>query len=55
MLHANGRMQIDLMFAALFALALFAVLLWLAVDRLLRWALPWQADSFSEPEGDPAR
>ncbi|WP_416897594.1 MAG: ABC transporter permease [Minwuia sp.] len=47
MLHANGRMQIDLMFAALFVLAVFAVLLWLTVDRLLRWALPWQPDTFS--------
>ncbi|WP_417516408.1 ABC transporter permease [Minwuia sp.] len=47
MLHANGRMQIDLMFAALFVLALFAVGLWLIVDRLLRLALPWQPDSFS--------
>lgn len=47
MLHANARMQIDLMFAALFTLALFAVLLWLAVDRALRLALPWQPDSLS--------
>lgn len=52
MLHANARMQIDLMFAALFVLAVFAVLLWLAVDRLLRLALPWQPDSFSSSKGD---
>lgn len=51
MLHANGRMQIDLMFAALLALAIFAVLLWLAIDRMLRWAMPWQPDSFSFEEG----
>ncbi len=44
MLHANARMQIDLMFAALFVLAVFAVLLYFAVDRALRLALPWQAD-----------
>ena len=44
MLHANARMQIDLMFAALFVLAVFAVGLYYAVDRGLRWALPWQAD-----------
>lgn len=52
MLHANGRMQIDLMFAALLALAVFAVLLWFLVDRLLRWALPWQPDTFSFEEKD---
>jgi putative hydroxymethylpyrimidine transport system permease protein len=45
MLHANGRMQIDLMFAALFTLALFAVALYFAVDTTLRRALPWQADT----------
>jgi putative hydroxymethylpyrimidine transport system permease protein len=44
MLHANARLQVDLMFAALFVLAVFAVLLYLTVDRLLRRALPWQAD-----------
>ncbi len=42
MLHANARMQIDMMFAALFVLALFAVGLYLAVDHALRRALPWQ-------------
>lgn len=54
MLHANARMQVDLMFAALFVLAVFAVLLWLAVDRLLRRALPWQSDSFSNGKGESA-
>ena len=44
MLHANARMQVDLMFAALFVLALFAVALYFTVDALLRRALPWQAD-----------
>lgn len=34
MLLANGRAKIDLMFAALFVLAVFTVLLHLAVDRL---------------------
>lgn len=42
MLHANARMQIDLMFAALFTLAILAVALYYAVDRLLRWLMPWQ-------------
>jgi putative hydroxymethylpyrimidine transport system permease protein len=44
MLHANARLQIDLMFAALFVLAVFAVLLYFAVDRALRRALPWQTE-----------
>jgi putative hydroxymethylpyrimidine transport system permease protein len=44
MLHANARMQIDMMFAALFILAVFAVGLYFAVDWSLRRALPWQAD-----------
>ena len=44
MLQANARVQIDLMFAALFVLAVFAVALYLVIDRLLRRALPWQAE-----------
>ena len=47
MLQANGRMQIDLMFAALLVLAVFGVLLWFSLDALLRRLLPWQTDSFS--------
>ena len=45
MLHANGRMQIDLMFAALLTLSLFAVALYFTVDAGLRRALRWQADT----------
>ena len=45
MLHANARMQVDAVFAALFVLAVFAVGLYFAVDWALRRALPWQADS----------
>lgn len=44
MLHANARLQIDVMFAALLVLAVFAVLLYKTVDRLLLLALPWVAD-----------
>jgi putative hydroxymethylpyrimidine transport system permease protein len=44
MLHANARMQIDLMFAALLTLTVFAVALYFSVDALLRRALPWQPD-----------
>lgn len=48
MLHANGRSQTDVMFAALFVLALMALALWFTVDRLLRRAIPWQPDSLLE-------
>ena len=41
MLHANARMQIDLMFAALFTLALFALVLYGVVDRLMRRLVYW--------------
>lgn len=41
MLHANGRLQIDLMFAALLVLAVLAVALYFLVDGCLRWSLPW--------------
>jgi putative hydroxymethylpyrimidine transport system permease protein len=44
MLHSIGRVQIDVMFAALFLLAIFAVGLYAAVDAGLRRALPWQAE-----------
>ncbi len=45
MLHANARMQIDLLFAAVLVLGLFAVALYAAVDALARHALPWQPDT----------
>jgi putative hydroxymethylpyrimidine transport system permease protein len=50
MLHANGRSQTDVMFAALFVLALMALALWFAVDRLLRRAIPWQPDTLLETD-----
>ncbi|MCR9070135.1 MAG: ABC transporter permease [Alphaproteobacteria bacterium] len=42
MLHANARLQIDLMFAALLTLAVMAVALYAAVDTILRRAVAWQ-------------
>tara|TARA_R110002167_G_scaffold144999_3_gene335846 strand:+ start:67 stop:861 length:795 start_codon:yes stop_codon:yes gene_type:complete len=45
MLHANGRMQTDLMFAALLTLAVMALALYLTADRCLRRLLPWSPDS----------
>jgi len=41
MLHANSRMQVDLLFAALFVLAALAVSLYFLVDAGLRRLLPW--------------
>ena len=49
MLHANARMQVDVMFAALVVLAVFAVGLYVTMDALLRRLLRWQ------PESDPSR
>ncbi len=42
MLHANARMQIDLMFAALCVLALLALGLYFAVDKVLTILVYWQ-------------
>lgn len=50
MLHANGRSQTDVMFAALFVLALMALALWFAVDAALRRAIPWQPDQLLTEE-----
>ena len=41
MLHANSRMQVDLMFAALLVLAALAVGLYFSVDAGLKRLLPW--------------
>ncbi|MDE1883113.1 MAG: ABC transporter permease [Rhodospirillales bacterium] len=45
MLNANARMQTDLMFAALVLLAGLTILLWVAVDLLLKRVLHWAPDS----------
>ena len=56
MLHANARMQVDLMFAALVVLAAMALILYFTVDRLLRLAVPWQADTlWQDREREPAQ
>jgi putative hydroxymethylpyrimidine transport system permease protein len=47
MLHANGRGQTDVMFAALVLLAAFSVALYFTVDHLLRRMLPWQPDQWA--------
>lgn len=45
MLHANGRMQIDLLFAALAMLAALAITLYFAIDIALKRALYWMPDT----------
>ena len=47
MLHANGRMQIDLMFAALLTLAVIAVVLYAVVDRVTRLMVPWNDSDYN--------
>ena len=44
MLQANARMQIDMLFAALLVLAVFAVGLYALVDAALRRAIAWDSD-----------
>ncbi|WP_101775547.1 ABC transporter permease [Pasteurella oralis] len=41
MLHANARMQVDLMFSALFILMLISLTLYFSVDYLLNRWIPW--------------
>ncbi|WP_386692208.1 MULTISPECIES: ABC transporter permease [unclassified Lonepinella] len=41
MLHANARMQVDLMFAALLVLLVVTLCLYFIVDKLLNLWLPW--------------
>jgi putative hydroxymethylpyrimidine transport system permease protein len=50
MLHANARVQIDLMFAALLTLAVIGVALYVAVDAALRRLLPWQPETLFAEE-----
>jgi len=42
MLNANARMQIDLMFAGLFTLILFSLILYFIIDKFLKILIPWQ-------------
>ncbi len=50
MLHANARMQTDLMFAALAVLAVLAWGLYFTVDRLMLRLVYWQKDLEKESE-----
>jgi len=54
MLHANARMQVDVMFAALFVLAAMAVALYAAVDRAARALTPWQSETTDTRKESPS-
>ncbi len=45
MLHANARMETDLLFAALVLLATLALMLRAVVDRFCRALVPWHAEA----------
>lgn len=45
MLNANGRMEVNLMFAALFTITLLTLILYYTIDKLLRLAIPWQPET----------
>ena len=45
MLHANARVQVDLMFAALFVLAVMACAFYFTIDLTARRIVPWQSDN----------
>lgn len=45
MLNSNSRSRIDLMFAALFTLILFSLILYFTVDKLLRHFISWQNEN----------
>jgi putative hydroxymethylpyrimidine transport system permease protein len=48
MMNSNARVETDVMFAALFVLALVAILLWIVVDRLLKRLLYWVPDTTTQ-------
>jgi putative hydroxymethylpyrimidine transport system permease protein len=50
MLHANARMQIDIMFAALVVLAFVALALYFTVDRAMIKIVYWQKEETEEKE-----
>lgn len=41
MLNANARMQIDLMFATMFVIIIFSLVLYYTVNKLLKILIPW--------------
>ena len=45
MLHANARMQTDLMFASLFVLSVGSLTLYFSVNAALKRLIPWQPET----------
>ncbi len=54
MLHANARLKIDLMFAALAVLAAIGLILYFTIDHVGRRLLAWQPDDDNETGGSPS-
>jgi putative hydroxymethylpyrimidine transport system permease protein len=52
MLHANARVQTDLMFAALLTLMIITLALYFAMDGALRRLIPWQPDTLLSERKD---
>jgi putative hydroxymethylpyrimidine transport system permease protein len=50
MLHANARVQVDLMFAALFVLALIACAFYFSIDAAVRHMVPWQPEPLPDED-----
>jgi putative hydroxymethylpyrimidine transport system permease protein len=50
MLHANARLQIDVMFAALIVLMAIALTLYVVVDRLLARLMPWAPQTLARAQ-----
>jgi putative hydroxymethylpyrimidine transport system permease protein len=50
MLHANARLQIDVMFAALFVLAVMALIIYFSIDTVLKKMIRWQPET--QPSND---
>ena len=50
MLHANGRMQTDVMFAALLVLAIIAIIIYYSIDWALRLLLYWSPERDSDTQ-----
>lgn len=51
MLHANARMQVDVVFAALLTLAVISVTLYFAIDAAMRRLMPWQPETITSHDG----
>jgi putative hydroxymethylpyrimidine transport system permease protein len=52
MLQANGRVQTDLMFAAMIVLMIMGLTLYLIVDRALTRLTPWAPNTLTSTTGN---